>query len=397
MTIRMSSGEILAQGIRAIMDQQSRLAETELKLATGKRISKPSDDPADAVRIHDLTNEIKGVEQRQVNITAARGQLSYEETILKQAGDSMQRVRELMVQGNSATLNSEGRQAVANELRELNNHLLSIANTRDASGRYLFGGFQSSSPPFSAISGEVVYQGDQGSRALAISPGLQIETADSGYAVFQDIRAGNGVFDTAANIANSGSGVLVAEGTGSFEFGHYTLSLAQPDPAMPMQYTVVDDSGATIQNGEFVAKTSINFAGVSVVIKGQPAAGDSFEVTPAGRQDVFSTIQAAVDLLSNSASSAARTNGMNRALNGVDQAIGHFLDVRASIGSRMNTLDAEESINSATLLGFEQSLSTIADVDVVEAINELNVRRTALEAAQLAYVQIRDLSLFKYL
>lgn len=397
MTVRMSSGEILAQGIRAIMDQQSRLAETELKLATGKRIGKPSDDPSDAVRIHDLTREINGVQQRQANIGAARGQLEYAETVVKQAGESLQRVRELMVQANNATLNSDGRQAIAGELAALNEHLLSIANTRDASGRYLFGGYQSSSVPFSRVAGEVVYHGDQGTRSLAIGPGLQIETADSGYAVFQDIRVGNGVFDVVAGAANSGTGVVSAESAGPFEFGQYTLTVSQPDPAIPPQYVVSEGSGVTVQAGVFTPGEPVTFAGVALVIKGQPVDGDSFEIGPAPRQDVFSTIQQAVELLSDSGSSTARNNGLNRALDGVDQAIGHFLDVRASIGARMNTLDAEESINSATLLGFEKSLSTIADIDVVEAINELNVRRTALEAAQLAYVQIRDLSLFKYL
>ena len=88
---------------------------------------------------------------------------------------------------------------------------------------------------------------------------------------------------------------------------------------------------------------------------------------------------------------------MNNALESIDRATGHFLDVRAEIGVRLSRLDNQEDVNESAKLQVERSLSSIQDLDYGEAINQLNTKLFALEAAQQTYVRITQLSIFNYL
>ena len=87
--------------------------------------------------------------------------------------------------------------------------LLSLANTRDSNGEYLFAGYQGATQPFSVdASGNYIYSGDNGQRFLQISQSKQIAVSDSGIDVFQTIKNGNGTFTTLDDPANSGTGVI---------------------------------------------------------------------------------------------------------------------------------------------------------------------------------------------
>jgi flagellar hook-associated protein 3 FlgL len=146
---------------------------------------------------------------------------------------------------------------------------------------------------------------------------------------------------------------------------------------------------------------TITFAGASLQIDGVPEDGDSFDITPSIKQDVFSSLQSIVDDLNNSGSSAAAVavvnNGMGQALNNIDQALGHVLEVRADVGVRLNQVETQRSINESFTLQLEDTLSDIQDLDYAEAISRLNLQLTALQAAQQTYVKVQGLSLFNYL
>ena len=90
-------------------------------------------------------------------------------------------------------------------------------------------------------------------------------------------------------------------------------------------------------------------------------------------------------------------NGMAQALQNLDQALGHVLEVRADVGVRMSQVENQLNINEDFTLQLQDSLSDIQDLDYAEAISRLNLQLTALQAAQQAYVKVQGLSLFNYL
>ena len=195
--MRIGTLHMFRQGINSIIDQQSKLFETQNQLATGKRINSPSDDPTGAAQLVGLSESSKITAQYQDNILAARTRLELEDTALGSVGDTLQRVRELTIQALNETKNASDRAAIAAEVRQLADEVIGLANRKDGNGQFMFAGFQVLTTPFSeAPPGTFSYNGDQGQRQIQIGSARQIADGDSGQAVFMDIPDGGGGFES---------------------------------------------------------------------------------------------------------------------------------------------------------------------------------------------------------
>ena len=190
--MRISTAQIFRQSVDAMLDRQKELSQTELQVASGKRILNPSDDPSATVRILDLKETQQRLLQFQRNADAATAKLDQEETALQGMENLLQRVRELAVQGNNDPLGAEGRSAVAAEVRQHIDSFLQLANTQDANGEYVFAGFQSQTTPFSHDGvGNFSYHGDSGQRMLKIGESREVAVGDPG-SIFMDFAAAGG-------------------------------------------------------------------------------------------------------------------------------------------------------------------------------------------------------------
>ena len=191
--MRISTSWIFQQGVNAMLDSQTKLANTQQQLATGQRILKPSDDPSAATRVLELDQLIETTQQYQRNADYAETRLQLEESVLSEAGDLLQRVRELAVRANNDTLSAGDRNAIAVEVRTILDGLLQLANSKDATGEYLFSGYKTGTRPFSDNGGgSFVYDGDQGARNLQIGPTRQVAAGDAGDLVFMKVDDGAG-------------------------------------------------------------------------------------------------------------------------------------------------------------------------------------------------------------
>ena len=191
--MRISTAQIFRQSVDAMLDRQRELSQTELQVASGKRILNPSDDPSATVRILDLKETQQRLLQFQRNADAATAKLDQEETALQGMENLLQRVRELAVQGNNDPLGAEGRSAVAAEIRQHIDSFLQLANTQDANGEYVFAGFQSQTTPFSHDGvGNFSYHGDSGQRMLKIGESREVAVGDPGSILMDFAAAGGG-------------------------------------------------------------------------------------------------------------------------------------------------------------------------------------------------------------
>jgi flagellar hook-associated protein 3 FlgL len=140
---------------------QRSLAKTQEQLSTGKQITKPSDMPDKAALVTRLESEIARQKTYQGNIKAVEIRLTGEETALKNTSDVMFRIKELSVQAANDTLGPQDRQSIALELGSLREQILSLANSQDSNGNYLFSGSRAGEEAFSKdSSGRIIYQGD---------------------------------------------------------------------------------------------------------------------------------------------------------------------------------------------------------------------------------------------
>ncbi len=142
-------------------DVQANLSKTQEQLSTGKQIVKPSDEPDKAALVTRLESEIARQTGYQDALKSVNIRLTAEETALKNTTDVMFRIKELAMQAANDTLGTQDRQAVALEMNALRDQILSLANSQDSNGNYLFSGSRAGEPAFSKdAAGRVMYQGD---------------------------------------------------------------------------------------------------------------------------------------------------------------------------------------------------------------------------------------------
>lgn len=186
--MRIATMQVFQRGLDSMLDQQSRVYKTQLQLSTGKKFASPADDPTAAAQVLGLNETIAVTGQYQANITAAKSRLDMEDTALGSSVDVLQRARELAVRGLNDSLGAEGRRAVAQEVRQLMDEILAVANSQDGNGDYMFAGARVQSAPFSHDgSGTFSYTGDQTQRKVQIGSGRQVADSDSGLDVFMKV------------------------------------------------------------------------------------------------------------------------------------------------------------------------------------------------------------------
>lgn len=212
--MRISSPQAFNNGVQGIQRNYANATRTQEQISTGNRILTPADDPVASVRLLQLEQQQNVLTQYADNLSAATNSLTQEESTLNTVNNILQRVRELAVQSGDGALSQGDRQSIALELREREDELLALFNSRNARGEYLFAGFEGKSQPFVRdAAGNYSYQGDEGQRELQVASSLSLPINDNGKKLFE-------------NIINAGrlnsSGILAPVPAGS------TLSVSAP-------------------------------------------------------------------------------------------------------------------------------------------------------------------------
>lgn len=411
--MRISTALFNQRALNGILNQQVGLSDLQLKIATGKRINVPSDDPIGAAQIVRLTETIRTNEQFIRNADRAKSRLVLEESVLASVEIALQRMRELALQASNSPLSNLDRQAIAIEVRQRLDELLSLANSRDANQKFLFAGSQVNTQPVTQTSGGFVYNGDQGQRSIQISSNLQVKDGDSGSVVFFDNITGNGTFNVQDNLANTGSGII-DPGTvfdrSALVRETYTISFVTNSSANLAFNVVGSVSGQLIpplpadpvlNAPDFVAGNAMRFNGIETKIDAAPVAGDSFTVQPSVKQDLFTSVvnlASALETRTFTASQRAQVqNQINRSIMDLDRAFDNIIETRSRVGSRLSIIDEKTASNESFILEITSTLSEVQDLDLISAASEMSVRVGTLEAAQASFVRIQGLSLFNFL
>jgi len=408
MSMRVSTRGFHNSAITEILAQQAKLSRTQAQVASGKRVQTPADDPIAATRILELERARSQSEQYGRNANVAASRLGVAEQALADVGDLLQRAHTLALQANNGALDRTSLGSIATELRARSQELQDIANRRDASGAYLFSGYSTQTQPFARDATGVGYAGDQGVRSLQVSSTQRILDGFSGSQVFMDVPEGNGAFVVS---------VGTRTGASSVDTGRVTDAARWASAAAPREYTVrftapgawevLDSVGDPLLDGGMPVTGTygdgqvIEFNGISLTVSGAPAAGDTFAVSPAGRESVFKTLDNMIAALTTEvdtpASRAQLSTAMNQAVTQLAQGLDHVIDTRAEVGARLSALDNAEVMRSDLEFELESTLSDLSDLDYAEAVGRMNQQLVGLQAAQAAYGRISQLSLFDYL
>jgi flagellar hook-associated protein 3 FlgL len=409
--MRVSTQQLFGKGIESINDVNAQLQKTQLQISTGKKVISPSDDPVASTRILQLNQELELNSQYQSNIQSVENSLKLEDDLLGSINDVVQRIRELTISAGNGALSSDDFKFISAEITERLEQLAGMMNSQDASGEYVFGGFQGKTEPFQqSVSGSYTYEGDEGRRFIQIEASVNIASTENGKSVFMDLDAAKNTFFTEVNPNNQSvppaiitTGQVIDQDVYDafypedmvIEFN--PLTNVVPDGP---NYTVREASSGRVLLADepYVSGGPISASGIQFEIVGDPLPGDSFFVQSKEKQGVLTTVEKLIYGLENfnptSEGRAVFDALLEDTLTNLDNAETSILETRSQIGARLNTVDTTREQNLDVELLTKEVLSDLQDLDYAEAISNLSLQQFILESAYSTYSQVTSLSLF---
>ena len=186
--MKISTSQLFDNSVNQMNRQQSKIAEMQAKLASGKQIVKPSDDSEKSAVIQRLQTAIDRQSVYERSLDTAENRLASEESALMSSERILQRIRQLAVQSNTDTLSVDDKEILANEITSLREELLSLANTQDANGNYVFAGSNVRAKAFDVnADGDIIYQGDKTQTSVDISDQRRLVLNRAGDEVFASV------------------------------------------------------------------------------------------------------------------------------------------------------------------------------------------------------------------
>ncbi len=421
--MRISTSQIYNIADIGMRDAQVAINKTNQQISSGKRVLSPSDDPVAATNILTLHQELARTTQYNKNINIAENNLNLEETTLESVMALIQRTRELAVKGgNTAVLSASDYEAIAAEIDGSIGQLTNLQNTRNASGQYIFAGYQSETLPFvDKGAGNYVYQGDDGQLQLQISTTVRVAVNDSGKNVFMNIPSSHHTFNTSAGSSNSSVppafinvGEIVDQAAyDKFFPNDMVIKFNQDSDVVPSasNYTITERlSGKVIAaNQLYTAGQDITVNGIKVAIFGSPsptttappAAGDSFVIESSDNQSLLTTLTRFSALMKNAQNNPASRQDIAamaaKTLTNLNNAVTVVASTQSGVGARLNLLDSSKELNLDVELSTKTVLAQIEDLDYAEASTRLQMQTFVLSAAQQSFMKVSELSLFKYM
>jgi len=414
--MRISSLEIFNIANNSMQKSNADLVKTQQQLSTGQRVIRPSDDPVATIQILELTNELSRLEQYDKNINIAANSLEQQEGLLNGVNEIITRLMELSAQaGNTAVYTKSQYSAMATEVESRLDELVSIANSRNAGGDYVFAGFKTATEPFiGSTDAGFKYLGDDGQREIKIANNSKLGVSLSGRDVFVEVPSAEPTVRTYLGENNSANSTLqvsvgrVADPDIYQEFYPKDLILKFNDPAdaSPVpgpNFTITERStgNVIIANQNFVQGQDIEVNGVKFSISGTPSDGDVVHIDSANQQSIMDTMAAFAKALravdDNSQSKQELAAVVASTLNNLDNAQVNVLQAFSALGAKQNTLQTTRDLHLDTTLFAKEVLSSLQNLDYAEASTRLSMQTTILEASQASFVRISRLSLFNRL
>ena len=399
--MRISTATFHERASAGITAREADVYASQAKIASGRAVSRAADDPVGASLAVRARADLARTGRWQDAQSAAKTGLAITESTLGSMVDAISSARDTVIAAGNATLNAADRRTLAQALRGGLEHLVGLANVTDGDGTYLFAGFDNREAPFAQAGTAVSYGGDSGTRESEVGPGAHVTVARGGDELFMRIPSGNGVFATAGVAANTGTGVIGV--------GRVTTATGLTGHAYEVRFTAAGlydvfdtTSGSAVSTGNaFTAGDTVGFDGLAFEIKGTPAAGDKFTVSPSTASSLFERVSRAIAVLEDPASGPAatawRTGELGGVLQGLDGALDRLIEVQGAAGDALARLDRLSVVAEDRALAQDKQLAAIEDLDYAKEATKLASRNMALEAALAAYSQTGKRSLFDYL
>ncbi|MEA3402909.1 MAG: flagellin [Armatimonadota bacterium] len=175
--------------VRSLARAQQDLRRLSRQLSSGKRLTRPSDDPVAVSAIINARADLAKVVNRQKVLQRAVRLTGPADTALGNMATALRAVRDIALACTQPGLTQAARASQAAIVRSHRNRIFDEANAA-AQGEYLFAGKLSRTRPFEDAAGGVVYNGDSEGMELWVAPGRPMEVTIPGDRLFNFTDAG---------------------------------------------------------------------------------------------------------------------------------------------------------------------------------------------------------------
>jgi flagellar hook-associated protein 3 FlgL len=182
------STQALYRGIeRRLLNLAEQLNRAEEKVATGRNLNRPSDNPVSLVSALGFRNGLSRIEQYQRNLNMGKVWLDLSGATLEQTAKVAQQAQAIALNLQDGTQSAEMRATLARQVDLLVDQAVGLANTQLA-GKYIFAGYNTRTPPFDRTQAggtdEVQYGGDAGGFRIQAGPRESLEIGKNGEELF---------------------------------------------------------------------------------------------------------------------------------------------------------------------------------------------------------------------
>jgi flagellar hook-associated protein 3 FlgL len=427
--MRVSSKLFNEQQVRAFQNLRADMQGIQEKISSGNKINRASDDPMGAVNLSAAKEQQILIDQYTKNSDVAFMRLDLSDKTLSEFTSVLTRMTELGATAGNGIYDGFGHQAILQEMEQLFEVAVSLANTTDSLGRPLFSGRSSVDVPFSKnVDGSIEYHGDRGKHSVQISESLNVATGVDGGSTFMRIETENGrrsVFDILQSAMNSIE--TAAQINGQANGGNRSrLEFTLPSKMEEWSFTLSGNKGSAeitariardnlgdlvSEINKFTTQTSVaaeideetgdmiltdvtegEIIIQDITISGQDAASDKLTsyVAFTKLDGNMAPISPTVKLTDRDQLIAYNVSSMRAAMDSISIH-------RSSIASQMGKNEVQRNVLETRKLAVDRDVSALNDTDLAEMITKLQGQMTNLEAAQAAFSKISQQSLFDYL
>lgn len=284
--MRISTSQFYESSATNYQKNFSKVVQSSEEASSLVRVKTAADDPVGAARLLQLGQQASLLDQYKTNTNSIKASLGQTESVMTSINNVLARAKELASGAGNAGYTDADRQANASELGQIEEQLLSLMNSQDENGKYIFGGSKDDVPPFSRNSdGTYSYNGDQSSLQLPVGDTMMMAANSTGWDVFQQaLNTSRSQVTMTAPAVDDGrislsNGQVANNGAYNSQFRRgepYTVSFVSGT-----QLKIVDGSGNDVtaeasQGGVFgtTPNQTVSFRGVDLSLNVNLKSGD---------------------------------------------------------------------------------------------------------------------------
>lgn len=387
--MRVTQSMITMNSLSHMSRSYENLKQTQDQLSTGKKISRASQDPVVAMNGIRYRSQVTEAEQFKRNLSEAYNWMDTSDAILDQSTNTMQRIRELTVQASNDSYEAGQRGNIAEEIKQLREHLQSLANSKN-NNKYVLNGTNTTNPPVNPANMNVGYGGMQ----------EQLNNFEGDPADFPlEVSFRGNMYQLTEH--NDNTAVFTSENGSTIE---YTLDDAGAVTGSRYQYDDTNVDGEQVRRSEQLKesqavisqKNAVSTNGRSVEIELLKGVNVNINVDPSQvfSNQLFGDLQALENVLRDP---DAKTSEISAMLDIVDIHVNNTVNERAELGARMNRVEMMDRRLQEQEVIAKKIMSENEDANMEEVITELMTQENVHRAALASSARIMQPSLMDFL